>query len=229
MAANESRSYIPRREADFDGWFENFTAYVADNAVSSGPPPRWTHIPPAKVQDLQTRFTAWRAAYTKIQGAHTSADIITKDEERSLSEAFIRPFVKQFLKFDPVTNADRINMRIHNDSHTHTTHGVITDLVESESDSGTIRQVTLRYRVKGAASRAKAEHSHGVECASMVLDHAPASVSELLIREISTANPHTLHFAEEDRGKKVYYSFRWVGTKEGMEGEWSEIHWAVIP
>ena len=229
MPTDQSRNYIPRRDADFDGWFENLVAYIVANAVSVGPPPRWTHIPQAKIQELQTRFAAWNAAFVKLQGAHTDADTVTKTEERAKSEACIRPFVKQYLKFDPVTDADRTNMRIHNDSHTHTKHGRITELVESESDTGTLRQVTLPYRVKGAANRAKPEYAHGAENASAVLDHFPTSVDELTRREVSTASPLTLYFGEEDRAKKVYYSFRWVGTHEGMEGEWSEIHWAIIP
>ena len=229
MPTDQSRNYIPRRDADFDGWLENLIAYVVANAVSVGPPPRWTHIPQAKIQELQAIFAAWHAAFVKLEGPHTSADTVTKDETRLHTEAFIRPFVKQYLKFDPVTDADRVNMRIHNESHTHTKHGRITELVEVESDSGTILQVTLRYRVKGAANRAKPEYAHGGECASAVLDHVPTSVDELVKREVSTASPHTLYFTEEDRAKKVYYSFRWVGTREEMEGEWSEIHWAIIP
>ena len=41
--------YIPRRDTDFDGWFENVTHYVASRTVAVGAPSAWTHIPQAKL------------------------------------------------------------------------------------------------------------------------------------------------------------------------------------
>ena len=221
--------YIPRRDADFDGWFENLTHYVASHAVSSGPPPKWTHIPQAKVQELDARYTAWHAAYEKITGPHTDVDTQVKNTERGHAEGFLRPFVKQFLKYDPVTDADRLAMRLHIEDATRTPSGKITAAVDAENDSSAIRESTWHYWVKGSASRAKAEHAHGVECAWALLDHAPVNVEELVHRVIDTASPLTLRFTEEDRGRRVYCCFRWIGSVEGHEGAWSEFFSAVIP
>jgi hypothetical protein len=54
-------------------------------------------------------------------------------------------------------------------------------------------------------------------------------VEELSSRLTDTASPLTIPFTEADRGKRVYYCLRWVGTTEGHEGPWSEIFSAIVP
>jgi hypothetical protein len=229
MSTENERNFIPRREADFDGWFENLTTYVAANALSVGPPPRWTHIPQAKVQELQACYNSWHAAWLKMQGPHTDADLLVKDQERARSEAFLRPFIKQYLRFPPVTDEDRVNMGIHNENHHHTRHGKIEEMVESSVDTGKLRTLIFRYHITGAAHHHKMAYMYGMEGLFVVTDTAPTGPEQFNRREVSTANPLTVQFREEDRGKKVFYMFRWIGTREGMDGDWSEIRWAIIP
>jgi hypothetical protein len=229
MSTEIERGYIPRREADFDGWFANLTDYVVANALSVGPPPRWTHIPQAKVLELQGRFSAWHTAWLKMQGPHTKADKLVKDQELINSKEFIRHFVNQYLRFEPVTDVDRVNMGVNNENHTRTRHGKIEEMVESGVNTGKIRELSFPYHIAGASHHGKLAYMFGIEGLFAVTDTAPTGPEQFNRREISTASPLTVCFREEDRGKKVFYMFRWIGTREGMEGEWSEIRWAIIP
>ena len=229
MSSSHTRDFIPRRDAEFHAWFGNLTTYVKERALSSGPPPLWTHIPQAKTHELILRNDTWNGFHIKLFGPHTDVDVQNKQRERVLDEAFLRPFVKQYLKFDPVTDADRTAMQVHGNEYHRGHSGRITEMVHAESDSSVIRQIIWRYWIKGSEHHAKPDHCYGVECAYARLDHPPTSIYELSRREISTASPLELKFDEAERGGKVYCCFRWLGTKEGNQGDWSEIFSAVIP
>ena len=219
--------YIPRKDAEFDVWFKNLSRYVT--LKTSGSPPDWTHISQTEVDALNAAYSAWSTAYAATLNPHSSVERAAKTDARTEAENVIRPFKRRFLDDPPVTDADRVAMSLHIRDTTHTPSGRITDEVDAENDSSVIRQSTWRYWVKGSSGRAKAEHAHGVECAWAVLDHPPVSIDELVHRVIDTASPLTLRFTEEERGKRVYCCFRWIGTVEGHEGDWSEFFSAFIP
>jgi hypothetical protein len=128
MAHN--KDYVPDRDADFDGWLANLTAFVDAKTTAGG----WTHIPADRVTALKGHTAAYHAAYAKMLGPHTAVDTEAKTDARKAAEGFVRPFVQQFLKFDPVTNEDRTAMNLHNKDDTKTpiekptTRALITDL-----------------------------------------------------------------------------------------------------
>jgi hypothetical protein len=97
---------VPGGDAEFDGWLTNQVNYV-NTMVTAG---TWTHIPADKVTALNKHQTDWHTAYVKIQGPHTNVDTEAKNEAHQAAEHFIRQFFQQYLKFDPVTNQDRLAM-----------------------------------------------------------------------------------------------------------------------
>ncbi|MDR2071320.1 MAG: hypothetical protein LBP81_07910 [Treponema sp.] len=105
-----TQDFIPSKDADFDGWLANLTGYV-DTKTSGG---SWTHIPAGKAAVLKQHNAGWRAAYVKTLGPHASVDTEEKNGRRKAAEGFVRPFIQQYLKFDPVTNEDRTAMNLHN-------------------------------------------------------------------------------------------------------------------
>ncbi|MDR1399987.1 MAG: hypothetical protein LBJ41_08705 [Treponema sp.] len=106
---------IPNRDADFDGWLENFKNGVVEK--TSGSPPEWTHIPAEKTSALVTHYTAWNSAYKKTLAPHTPVETAAKNDRKTEAKAFVRPFIDQYLMFDPVTNEDRLSLGIHNRDH----------------------------------------------------------------------------------------------------------------
>jgi hypothetical protein len=70
----------------------------------------WTHIPAARVTALNKHRADWHTAYVKITGPHTSVGTEAKNEARDAAEHYVRQFFQQYLKFDPVTNQDRLAM-----------------------------------------------------------------------------------------------------------------------
>jgi hypothetical protein len=111
---------VPGADAEFDGWLTNQVNYV-NTMVTAG---TWTHIPADKVTALNKPQTDWYAAYVKVQGPHTSVDTEAKNEARRAADHFTRQFDQQYLKYDPVTNKDRVAMGLPILDTTHTPIGV---------------------------------------------------------------------------------------------------------
>jgi hypothetical protein len=83
-----------------------------------GLPPAWTHIPPDVLLVLSALLTAWQTAFLKLSGPHTQVDIYAKNTAKRNAKALLRPFINQYLRFPPVTDADRLAMGIPNkDTH----------------------------------------------------------------------------------------------------------------
>ncbi|MDR1283137.1 MAG: hypothetical protein LBK99_20295 [Opitutaceae bacterium] len=70
---------------------------------------------------------------------------------------------------------------------------------------------------------------YGAELLYGIADGAgPLTFSQLTHSVFSTHSPFRIEFAEELRGKTVYFCLRWENTR-GQKGPWSEIVSAIIP
>ncbi|MDR0375599.1 MAG: hypothetical protein LBH85_07745 [Treponema sp.] len=225
--ARNTESTIPHRDADFDGWFENITNYV--ETMTGGETPAWTHIPREKAAALRERRVAWRAAYAKTLGPHTTVDTKAKNDRRGEAEAFVRPFMAQYLMFDPVTAEDRRAMRMHERDVTHTpipapaTRPVITDLKPLGGF-----QVEIRFHDEPTpGSRAIPYGDNGcllsyVWGAGRVSDYAA-----LLQTKLMTRSPWTITLPPESQQAFLSCAARWQNEK-GELGPWSDVQHVVI-
>ena len=99
------RDFIPHSDAEFDIWFRNLAEYAAEK--TSGDPVQWDHIPRRHVNELVAAYEDWRRYYDFTLQPHIPAAITAKNDARKRAERVLRPFVRRFLHFEPVTNADR--------------------------------------------------------------------------------------------------------------------------
>jgi hypothetical protein len=113
-------SYIPHKDALYDGFSINTKTYVENK--TTGTHPAWEHIPADAVTGLSDAVLAFHSAYAIMAGPHTKADTEWKTKKRKESEAVLRSFVNQYLRFPPVTDEDRIKMNIPNHDTTPTNH-----------------------------------------------------------------------------------------------------------
>jgi hypothetical protein len=218
---------IPTRDADFDGWMENLVDYVDDK--TSGESPVWTHIPLAKVTDLKQRNIDWHTAYTKTLGPHTAVDTELKKETRKTTEAFIRQFIAQYLKFDPVTNEDRTAMNIHNKDTTHTPIGKPTTRVlitELKALGGF--QTEIRFQDETTPnSRAIPYGMNGCLLNYTVSTEKATDYALLKDTTLMTHSLFTLSLGPEAEGKFLSCAPRWQ-SERGELGPWGEIQHIVI-
>ena len=225
----ENRDYVPRREGEFDAWLDNLLNYVKANAVSSGPPPRWTHIPQAKIQELDEIYTDWHAKRHKTLGPHTNVDITAKDNAHKRAIAFVRPFVAQYLMFPPVMDEDRTAMALHNHDTTHTPIGVrLTRAILSALKALGGFQLELRFHDETSPN----SHAIPYGCKGCMLfyiygeekvtDYAKLTKSVLMTNSI-----YTLSLDPEAEGKQFSCALSWVNNR-GETGPLSEIYHSIV-
>jgi hypothetical protein len=218
--------YVPRADAEFNLFFQKLTLYVLQK--TAGASPDWRHIPAAEVTALNVAWEAWREAYAKIFVSPTRVDITAKNEARAGAEGILRPFVKRFLHWPPVTDEDRISMGVPNRDLVITPHFDVQEVVEFELKLRNIREVLVNFWIKGQTHRAKPEGYDGAVIVWDMLDAPPANPAALTQHTMASRTPHALMFGETERGMTVYIAAAWQ-NRRGITGHWSEIQSAVIP
>ncbi|GHU02262.1 hypothetical protein FACS1894147_03770 [Spirochaetia bacterium] len=220
-----TQDFIPARDAEFDGWLANLTGYV-DGKVTGG---QWTHIPADKVAALKQHNTDWHAAYVKTLGPHTAVDTEAKNDQRKAAEGFVRPFVQQYLRFDPVTNEDRTAMNLHNRDTTNTAIGVPASrslIIDLRSLGGF--QVEIRFQDEATPE------SHAIPYGDngcllnftwgteKVTDYAALTQTQLMTR-----SPYVLSLPPEAEAKFLTCAPR-RQNERGKLGPWGDIQHIVI-
>ena len=91
-----------------------------------------------------------------------------------------------------------------------------------------IRELEIRFWIKGASHRAKPDGYDGAVIIWDVLGAKPARPDELNRHTLASRTPHILRFDETERGKTVYIALAWQNDR-GYIGQWSEIESAIVP
>jgi hypothetical protein len=220
-----AKDSVPSGDPGFDAWLTNQVDYV-NAKITAG---AWTHIPPDKMTALNKHQTDWHAAFVKIQGPHTAVDTEAKNEARRAVEHFVRQFDQQFLKYDPVTNQDRVAMGLPILDTTHTpigdpkTRPVITALrakggfaVEIRfQDEETPDSTAIPYGMNGCLLN----YAWGPE---KIEDYAAVNETRLMTR-----TPFDLNLPPQAEGKYLSCYARWQ-NETGHLGKPSEIQHIAI-
>jgi hypothetical protein len=100
----------------------------------------------------------------------------------------------------------------------------------AEADTSELRRVTIAFfEDEDTHKKAKPHGVHGVEVLWAVFDHTQdVHISELTHSSFDTHTPLTLEFADEDRGKVLYFALRWENTR-GEKGPFGPVLNAIIP
>jgi hypothetical protein len=218
---------FPRGDADFDGRLAVIATYVTDKTDLGGP---WVgYIPAEKVATLNEVYNDWHTAYEKTRGPHTSVDTKLKKGARKAAEAFIRPFIAQYLMFPPVTDADREAMGLHNRDTTRTTIPVpATRPVITELKPLGGFQVQVRFRDETTPdSKAVPYGDNGCLLYFTWGEEQVTDYDALLQTQLMTHNLWVLTFPPEARGKFLSCAARWQNDKSEL-GPRSEIQHIMI-
>jgi hypothetical protein len=220
-----SRDYIPVNDAQFSAWYKTLTQYVGLKTGAGG---EWTHIPKAAVDELCEAYADFYTHYSLMLKPHTKAETAEKNAARKRAEKVIRPFVRQYLTFKPITPGDRISMGLPVLDETRTPQPVPTEMVEFYFKLPGPRQIAVHFKVLGAVGKAKPAGYDGALIVWAVLDKPPADSSELTSHVLATRTPRILKFKDSERGKTVYVAICWQNAK-GDLGPLSEIQSAIVP
>ncbi|MDR1898955.1 MAG: hypothetical protein LBQ55_03005 [Treponema sp.] len=223
--------FLPRKESEFDVWFRQFCTYVTQKCIPVPPAtaPEWTHIPAARLTELNDSYMTWHAAYLATLKPHSPGQTLAKKEARKNSEGVIRRFVNEFIRYGPITDQEKLDSGCHVADGTRSPDTRPEGFPEvDEVDTSVIRVLTIHFKPVGTPSKAKPHKVHGAEIRWALLDAPPRSETELINSDFDTASPFTLTFHEEQRGKWVYFCLRWESTTN-LKGDYGPIYSAVIP
>jgi hypothetical protein len=109
-----------------------------------------------------------------------------------------------------------------------TPHVNVTEEVDFVLEIQGIRQVHVRFWVKGKSSMAKPSGYDGAVVDWGIRDTTPAEPEDLTSHTMASRTPHTIQFTEEERGKTVYIALRWQNER-GITGPWSDIKSTIVP
>jgi hypothetical protein len=239
---SSGKDWVPGPDKDFETFYKQYVTTVKTN--TAGSTPIWTHIPDERVNELTNSYGAWHIAYDKLSGAHTSGDVITKNQARDAGEDILRAFNREYiLNSRDVTDAQRrdIGCPVHDPHPT----PVPKPQATPEADiayPGKHRLELARIRsVVGTMSEEEEKAEFGVRIFWGVLGEPTATDKFRLSAPPVTGNdlPHSTfthrkHFRfdfDGDSGKTVYFCLRYENEKGGNEGEgpFGPILNAIIP
>jgi hypothetical protein len=232
-----SKNYIPSRDADFDRWFSFLYQYVFRKCA--GNPPEWTHIPQAALTRLGDVHAAWKTAYGVTIGPHTKVETKTKNDART--EAVVRPFVNQYMRYPPVTNADRAAVGIPNHDTIPTPVSKPEAQPEADITYPEVHMVELNHIRTAGAGEDDPRSDYGVRIFWGILGPAterdkfrlatpPVTGEDLPHSTFTHRRRYRFNF-DRDSGKTVYFCLRYENAKGGEEGEgpFGPLFSAVIP
>lgn len=218
--------YVPGAPGEFDAFFRNMSKYIA--LKGSGTAAVWKHIPQEAINNLNDTYANWYTAYVRTFSSDAMVDIEGRQRAYRQSAKTVRTFVRQYLRFAPVTDDDRTAMGINNYDPVRTAHFHVAELVELTTKLKSIRTILASFKVKGSDGRAKPSGYTGAVVAWDVLDQPPKRPEDLGRQKLASRTPYLIEFDETERGKTVYISVAWQ-NKRGIMGQWSEIQSAIVP
>jgi hypothetical protein len=216
---------VPVKDSEFDPWFLNLKNYVVEK--TGGASPAWTHIPAAKVTELTARYDSWHPAFETMAGPHTKVDTEHKQNERRAAEGFLRPFIAQYLKFDPVSDEDRTAMGVHN-KDTHPTHQPAPVSQPDTDVRNTKNHFEHEVRALNSSGDAvKPDDAYGVRFGWQLGGERPATGADLPRSAFKRGVSFLAVYTEADKGKTAYYATCYENSK-GDQGPWSPVVEAII-
>jgi hypothetical protein len=218
-----NKDYVPANDEEFLDWGKNLYAYALAHYAG------WD-IPSPQVS-LETLLNAYEAAFHAANSPNRGkVDILHKNQTRNALKKEIRLYVRAYLINNPaVTDEDKTAMGLPIYKTTHTPVPVPSTAPRLFLNTSVRRRISVDYRDEGSGRRGKPSGVHGIEVRWAILDHPPASISELVRSAFDTRSPLTLEFEEHERGKRVYMCGRWEIQREGEKGPWGDIVEAIIP
>jgi hypothetical protein len=214
---NNMSDFIPRSDADFSDWLQNFITYASANSAALG----LTAADITPVQTATTDFDTARAANDAMQ-AQARGTRATKDGKRGTTEDLTRTLVARIQTNPSVTDAQRSSLAITVRSGTRTAVGAPDTKPVATVDTSQRLQHTIAFVDElTPASRAKPDGVQGCEIWVKIDGAPPVDPSELKYLATDTRTPYMAEFDGSQAGKTAYYMLRWVSTR-GEAGPWSQ-------
>jgi hypothetical protein len=182
------------------------------------------------VMTLRSTINGFLTAWDTYKMDNSTTNRKKKDELKKLAKSEMEDFAATSIRFNKkMSETDKNELGVYSrDPKPSPVPAPRTTPVPRKIDTSYPRQITFFVKDREAENNAKPEGIRGVEMCWNLMDHPPLSEEELIHSAFSSSNRITLTFHESDRGKRIYFIFRWKSTSD-KEGNFSEIYTVIIP
>jgi hypothetical protein len=218
-----ANDYIPRSDADFNTWQDNFITNLQTYRTSFG-------MSSDELTPLISAQTHWTQAYAANTAARSAADAAMqfKKQAREDYEQAIRLMARRIQSLGTVPDSARAALGLTIPQGTRTPAGVPDTRPVAQVDTSQRLRHTITFTDETTpTSLAKPDGVMGCEIWVKVGNAAPADDSELRFLGLDTRSPYTAEYDGGDAGKTAYYMLRWVNGK-GEQGPWSQTVSATV-
>ena len=218
-----ANDYIPRGDAEFNGWLANFITYANANLVNLG-------LVAGDMTPVTTARTTWNSKYPAHIAAAAAAVSARegKDAARVGVEAAVRPLVRRLQASASVDNSERAALGITVPDKEPSPVGPPTTRPVVTVDASQRLQHTIDFTDETTPTRrAKPAGVIGAEIGVKVDGPPPVDPGELTFLAVDTRAPYTRDYDGAQGSKPAHYMLRWVNSR-GETGPWSETATATI-
>ena len=214
--------WIPGNIEKFQEFAERFVLYVRSMA------PEWTHIPTEVVTDLFDSYEMFHITYKEAIKINSTTNIRRRTREMTSLKHKIRDVTNRYLRFLPVTDMDRDNMKIPNHDGNRTNHLVVTQMVDSFLKIRRVNEIVIEFKDPESSSKARPRNTTGCYIKYCISETEPASIDDYNKEVIATRTPCAIKFDTHDSGKRVWFRMAWMNAR-GVLGDFSEAQSCIIP
>jgi len=226
-----NKDYMPRNVLAFIAFFKGIINYVDANKTA------WSHIPALVITKLKALLDDLEIASDTAAAQRTPAHTLARNNAQAAATKALRLFVNQYLRFDPVTDVDLVEMGIPVRDRIPTTVPPPRIPVEGVLSFPAAGLVEMR-EIRGVGTPLDKRADHGVriyfgivgtpsESDKFRISDRPKTGDDLPHSVFTRKKTHRFDFAK-DSGKEVFFCMRFENQK-GDAGPWGTIISAFIP
>jgi len=221
--------YLPRTDANFDIFQDNFMGKVQPKLAAWG-------IPVADFTALQALQTAWNSAWAlaKDKDTRSRGDVRAKEVARKGYEAGLRRFVKTWIAFNNnVTDADieSLGLKVRDIEPTPKPKIATFPIIGLKAMGGS--DIEVRCRVTTDQTRpSKHRAADGIECRFVLVpvgEMPPDNWDDCPKTQVSKKAQFIISCGAKGIGQRFYGFFRWANiSKPANSGPWTNAINVVI-
>lgn len=204
-----ANDYIPRGDAEFNGWLANFVTYANANLLNLG-------LVAGDLMPVTTAQATWNSKYPAHIAAAAAAIAAreSKDAARVAVEQAVRPLVRRLQASASVDDAERAALRITVPDREPSAVGPPTTRPVVTVDAAQRLQHTIDFTDESTPTRrARPAGVIGAEIWVKVDGPRPVDPGELTFLAVDTRAPYTRDYPGSDGNKIAHYMLRWINAR----------------
>jgi len=188
----------------------------------------WTHVPEAAYFELRDQVNNFESVMDTTPVDSNRSQIERRNNAQRQCEAFLRYFIRFYIRHPAVKNEDLLAMHIPPIDNIRTAHTVVDEMVTFEIRRRRENELMIHFQQRGHASKAKPTGYDGAVIIWGFSENEPKTLDEYTGHTLASRTPYAMKFDTHDSGKRVWMRLCWQNAR-GILGDYCEAESAVVP